>query len=171
MFVVPGSFFVVDGSRNAWQIHDRLHNLRQTTCVLLDKRVTEGAGEHQWGRHSKGYYQAWTRVRYEDGGASHTVEGDLFPTNTTENRSAPKYVLWSMIVGKSYPLWIDSRDPSRVYLSRGDETPWSYGVMIGAGATLAVAGLACIVGGIVARPRRPAWSAGHPASAVGRAGG
>jgi hypothetical protein len=157
MFLIAGSFFAINGSLDAWKIHDRLHGLRQTTCVLLEKSIIGGAGEHhEWGRHSNGHYQAWTRVRYEVGGVSRTVEGDLFPTDATENGRLPRDVLWNMNVGKSYPLWIDDRNPTRVYLSRGDETPWAYSIMIGVGTLFAVPGLACLVEGIVTGPRRRA---------------
>jgi hypothetical protein len=171
MFTAGGLLFVVGGGRNAWQAYDRLHNLHQTTCVLLEKRVSEGIGAHQWGRHASGYYQAWTRVRYDDGGVSHTAAGDLFPTNATENGRPPREALWHMNVGSSYPLWIDSRDPQRVYLSRGDESPWAYSVMIGAGTFFAVVGVACFVEGILTRPRREARRAAKPAGAVDGPGG
>lgn len=154
MFSIAGLFFAIYGIRNARQAYERLHGFHQTMCVLLDKRVTYGTGGHRWGRHATGYYQAWARVRFDDGGASRTVAGDLFPTNATENGRPPKDVLSNMTVGQTYPLWIDDRDPTRVYLSRGDESPWTYSVMIGGGTIFALAGIACFVEGILSHPRR-----------------
>jgi len=154
-FLTMGSTLAVSGGRDAWRTYDRMRGLHQATCELLDKRVTDGIGDHQWGRHASGYYQAWARVRYQDGGGvSRTVAGDLFPTNATETGRPPREVLRGMTVGNSFPLWVDDRDPTRVYLSRGDESPWSYSVMIGGGTIFALSGLVCLVEGIVTRPRR-----------------
>jgi hypothetical protein len=150
-----------------------LHCIHQATCLLLDKRILNGTGEHTWGRHAISHYEAWTKVSYDDAAGSHTVAGDFFPENTTENGRPPREVLWGMNVGSRYPLWIDDQVPGRVLLSRGSDSPWVYLVPAAIGSLFALVGAATAADAVLRRPHnraRPAASS-PPAPAVYRAVG
>jgi hypothetical protein len=153
-FVAMGLVLAVAGGSQAARAYHSRHDLRQTQCVLLEKRVTYRTGRHHTGsRHSSGVsYEAWTRVSYNDNGVSRTVSGDLFPTDEADG-GRPGDVVNRMMIGASYPLWVDDRDASRVYLSRG-ESPWSYSLMVGGGGFFAVIGVVCAIDAIVRRWRK-----------------
>jgi hypothetical protein len=150
-FVLVGLCLAITGGLNAWRAFHPPPDLRQTTCVLLEKHINRGAGSHKIpGARGAGYYEAWANVSYQDGGVSHTVAGDLFLGNV--NNQTPLEALNMMKIGRRYPLWVDDQNPGRVYLSpRVNESPWNFLIMPCGGVVFVLLGLGCAVDAL---PRR-----------------
>jgi hypothetical protein len=85
----------------------------ENTCVVLDKRIIEEAGE------DGPAYRPEFLIRHTVNGLDHEVWAYDVGHRSSSNRQRKEKILQQFVVGKQYPCWCDPDDPGRVVLVRG----------------------------------------------------
>jgi len=171
-FLALGLCVAIPATLGAVDAYKKRAAYRQTTCVLLEKRLKapaarapkkpaapgapgdfakgedvspESAEARENARRAVRAYEAWTKISYTLDGVEREAEGDLFPPDDAMGRRSVGRILQQMKVGETYPCWVDPGDPSKVLLSLGSDGPWSFTVMIGGGLLFVVVGVKFVV--------------------------
>jgi hypothetical protein len=106
----------------------RLNVFPQAECIILDKTITIGKIQARSGQtqsRSSRYNEPVVAVRYRLDDAEMTVAGP--PKITSISSPLQRFALRQLArfeIGRSYPCWVDPRDPHVFFLIRGISWGW-----------------------------------------------